>query len=144
MGKKPSAPDIVDDVEANELLEDEIQEPVDVVDGEAIEVDPDLEEAKKVLPKAKELAQITKEKAKRCLVASTVYNDDFSPEVLLLKGFRDNHLQKSTFGKWAIKSYYKYSHYVVRILDQHTLLKELTRIFIISPIVNIINKFKKG
>lgn len=44
MGKKPTAPDIVEDIENNELLEDEIQEPVDVVDGEAIEVDPDLEE----------------------------------------------------------------------------------------------------
>ena len=44
MGKKQTAPDVVDDVEITELLDDEIQEPVDVVDGEAIEVDPDLEE----------------------------------------------------------------------------------------------------
>jgi RNA polymerase primary sigma factor len=44
MGKKQTAPDVVDDIEVNELLDDEIQEPVDVVDGEAIEVDPDLEE----------------------------------------------------------------------------------------------------
>ena len=44
MGKKQSASNIVDDLEGDELLDDEIQEPVDVVDGEAIEVDPDLEE----------------------------------------------------------------------------------------------------
>jgi RNA polymerase primary sigma factor len=44
MGKKQTAPNIVDDIEVNESLDDEIQEPVDVVDGEAIEVDPDLEE----------------------------------------------------------------------------------------------------
>jgi RNA polymerase primary sigma factor len=44
MGKKQSVPDPIDETVVNELVDEELQEPVDVVDGEAIEVDPDLEE----------------------------------------------------------------------------------------------------
>jgi RNA polymerase primary sigma factor len=44
MGKKETVRDVTDDPEENDLEEEELQEPVDVVDGEAIEVDPDLEE----------------------------------------------------------------------------------------------------
>jgi RNA polymerase primary sigma factor len=44
MGKKQSVREVTDDPEIDEMTEEELQEPVDVVDGEAIEVDPDLEE----------------------------------------------------------------------------------------------------
>jgi RNA polymerase primary sigma factor len=44
MGKKQSVREVTDDSEVEEMAEEELQEPVDVVDGEAIEVDPDLEE----------------------------------------------------------------------------------------------------
>ncbi len=44
MGKKEAAPEIIDEIDDEELKEEELQDPVDVVDGEAIEVDPDLDE----------------------------------------------------------------------------------------------------
>jgi RNA polymerase primary sigma factor len=44
MGKKQSVREVTDDSEVDEMAEEELQEPVDVVNGEAIEVDPDLEE----------------------------------------------------------------------------------------------------
>jgi RNA polymerase primary sigma factor len=44
MGKDQSVEDMVEENDSEDLAEEELQEPVDVVDGEAIEVDPDLEE----------------------------------------------------------------------------------------------------
>jgi RNA polymerase primary sigma factor len=77
MGKKQSAPEVIEDIEdENELGEEELQEPVDVVDGEAIEVDPDLEEDA-------EVEEGSAEKSLKKLTAALELSDD--PVRLYLK-----------------------------------------------------------
>ena len=50
-----------------------------------------------------------------------VYGDYDHPQVMILRQFRDDVLDKSAFGKWFIKTYYHYSPRLVeRLKNQRT------------------------
>jgi RNA polymerase primary sigma factor len=77
MGKTESAPEAIDELDDNEELnEEDLQDPVDVVDGEAIEVEPDLEEEA-------EVEDASAEKSLKKLTAALELSDD--PVRLYLK-----------------------------------------------------------
>jgi hypothetical protein len=44
-----------------------------------------------------------------CYIATMAYGDYDHPQVMILRQFRDDVLDKSVFGKWFIKTYYHYS-----------------------------------
>ncbi|MBK6820496.1 MAG: hypothetical protein IPG85_13305 [Bacteroidetes bacterium] len=44
-----------------------------------------------------------------CYIATMAYGDYDHPQVMILRQFRDEVLNKSVCGKWFIKTYYHYS-----------------------------------
>jgi hypothetical protein len=56
-----------------------------------------------------------------CYIATMAYGDYDHPQVMILRQFRDEVLDKSAFGKWFIKTYYHYSPKLVeRLKNQRT------------------------
>lgn len=56
-----------------------------------------------------------------CYIATMAYGDYDHPQVMILRQFRDDVLDKSAFGKWFIKTYYHYSPKLVeRLKNQRT------------------------
>jgi predicted amino acid dehydrogenase len=56
-----------------------------------------------------------------CYIATMAYGDYDHPQVMILRQFRDEVLDKSAFGKWFIKTYYHYSPRLVeRLKNQRT------------------------
>ncbi len=70
-----------------------------------------------------------------CYIATMAYGDYEHPQVIILRQFRDEVLDKSAFGKWFIKTYYYYSP---KLVDK---LKEKKEINIAIRI--ILNQFIK-
>ncbi len=67
-------------------------------------------------------ATTTKFVTEGCFVATAVYGSTMESEVGLLRKFRNEHLKKSTFGRWFITQYYKYSPALAhKIRDDETL-----------------------
>ena len=89
--------------------------------------------------------QIEKLKAKKgfCFIATAVYGSYSAPEVIILRRFRDNFLLSSKIGSLFVKLYYLSSPPIAKFLEDHTMLKKFTRVFIIQPIVNLF-KCKKS
>lgn len=59
-------------------------------------------------------SQQTTSSSSGCYIATMVYGSYSAPEVLLLRKFRDDVLQKKAIGKWFVINYYKYSPWVVQ------------------------------
>lgn len=56
-----------------------------------------------------------------CYIATMAYGDYDHPQVMILRQFRDEVLDKSAFGKWFIKTYYYFSPRLVeRLKNQRT------------------------
>lgn len=56
-----------------------------------------------------------------CYIATMAYGDYDHPQVMILRQFRDEVLDKSALGKWFIKTYYHYSPKLVeRLKNQKT------------------------
>jgi hypothetical protein len=62
-----------------------------------------------------------------CYIATMVYGDYDHPQVMILRQFRDNVLDKSSFGKWFIKMYYHYSPELVEKLKDKTTTNNVIR-----------------
>ena len=63
------------------------------------------------------------------------YGDYEHPQVIILREFRDNILDKYLFGKWFIKTYYKYSPKLVEKLKNKNFSNYIIR--------KILNQFIK-
>ena len=62
------------------------------------------------------------QKASACYIATMVYGDYNHPQVVALRGFRDNTLQSSAFGRAFIRYYYKHSPaWVEKMQDKKTI-----------------------
>ena len=70
-----------------------------------------------------------------CYIATMAYGDYDHPQVMILRQFRDEVLDKSGFGKWFIKTYY---HYSPRLVER---LKNQRNVNII--IRKVLNQFIK-
>ena len=70
-----------------------------------------------------------------CYIATMAYGDYDHPQVILLRQFRDNTLEKSAFGKWFIKNYYYYSPQLVEKLKEKKTVNIIIR--------KILNQFIK-
>jgi hypothetical protein len=62
-----------------------------------------------------------------CYIATMAYGSYDHPQVLILRRFRDEILDKSTLGKWFIKVYYHYSPMLVEKLKNHKITNVLIR-----------------
>jgi hypothetical protein len=74
-----------------------------------------------------------------CYVATMVYGSYDAPEVLVLRHFRDNFLQKFYFGRLFIKTYYKYSpRFVARFQHNKTIHKPIR--VLLNGFVSLLDK----
>ncbi len=62
-----------------------------------------------------------------CYIATMAYGDYNHPQVMILRQFRDNVLDKSAFGKWFIKTYYHYSPKLVEKLKNKKIINSIIR-----------------
>jgi len=62
-----------------------------------------------------------------CYIATMAYGDYDNPQVMILRQFRDEVLDKSTFGKWFIKTYYHHSPRLVEILKNQRTVNFIIR-----------------
>lgn len=63
-----------------------------------------------------------------CYIATMAYGDYEHPQVMILRQFRDDVLDKSAFGKWFIKTYYHYSPKLVEKLKEKKEINKAIRI----------------
>jgi hypothetical protein len=62
-----------------------------------------------------------------CYIATMAYGDYDHPQVMILRQFRDEVLDKSSFGKWFIKIYYHYSPRLVEKLKNKQTINIIIR-----------------
>ena len=62
-----------------------------------------------------------------CFIATAAHGADNAPEVLTLKQFRDEFLQTNAVGRLFVKTYYKTSPPIARIIAAHPILKSVVR-----------------
>ncbi len=65
-----------------------------------------------------------------CYIATMAYGDYNHPQVMLLRGFRDNYLAQRNWGRKFIKTYYKYSPKLVETLKNHATINRIIRILL--------------
>lgn len=68
-----------------------------------------------------------------------VYGSYEHPQVIVLRRFRDDVLQKYFWGKWFIKKYYQYSPALVEKVKDKKLINQFIR-KILDIFIKIINK----
>jgi hypothetical protein len=74
-----------------------------------------------------------------CYIATVAYGNEFAPEVIALKKYRDEKLSKSFLGRIFIRIYYNLSPPIAKKLKNNQKLNNLIRIRILDTIVKIIN-----
>lgn len=70
-----------------------------------------------------------------CFIATAVYGDIMTPEVLCLRRFRDTVLNTTKSGRAFIKPYYFISPAIAAFIAESGLLKTVIRRFILDPFV---------
>ncbi len=63
-----------------------------------------------------------------CFIATAVYQDYYAPEVIALRRFRDETLERSVTGRAFAKIYYKYSPPIAEFLSVRPTLSALVRL----------------
>ena len=69
-----------------------------------------------------------------CFIATAAYGSPLAKDVLVLSSFRDQYLQRSSFGRAFIKVYYNRSPRIARFISNKPGLKKVFRL-IIMPVV---------
>ncbi|RJQ53897.1 MAG: hypothetical protein C4526_05910 [Nitrospiraceae bacterium] len=69
-----------------------------------------------------------------CFIATAAYGSYLSPEVHVLRRFRDYHLLTNPAGRLFVRYYYEYSPPVADYISRHTALKTTAR-FTLTPLV---------
>ncbi len=72
-----------------------------------------------------------------CFIATAVYGSEHANEVIILKEFRDNWLQKTPWGKMFVKIYYSLSPPIANQLTKHSTLKQITKRIIVVPVLKL-------
>lgn len=73
-------------------------------------------------------------KTEGCFIATACYNDYDHPIVKQLRVFRDNYLAQKQWGVNFIRSYYKYSPQLSKVISRFQFLKLIIRVLIINPL----------
>jgi len=105
----------------------------------AVEIDPDNQKY------INELERLKNSNSDNCFIATAVYENKYSPEVQVLRSFRDNYLLTLKFGigHYIVKFYYFFSPIFVMHINQKKYIKKLIRVKLLDPIVSRIEKLQK-
>ena len=71
-----------------------------------------------------------------CFIATACYGNYNSPEVIVLRNYRDEKLLKTFFGKFFVHVYYRVSPFFASIISRSDFLKSATRKFLLQPILH--------
>ena len=63
-----------------------------------------------------------------CFIATEIYKDFDSPEVLSFRKFRESYLKKKKWGKLFIKYYYLASPYIVKTIRKNFMIRKVIKI----------------
>jgi ribosomal protein L7/L12 len=97
-----------------------------------------LKEAKDYVDGLSELPGITPGQKKGCFIATACYGDYYAPEVKLLRRYRDEVLQHSTWGRAFIRVYYTFSPPLANMLAQSEKGKKFVRKYFLAPLIRFI------
>lgn len=76
----------------------------------------------------------------KCFIATAVYEDLGSFELVVLRDFRDEVLLQSSVGRTAVSCYYAVSPSIARWLRRSDAARLLVRLVVLDPIVRFINR----
>jgi tetratricopeptide (TPR) repeat protein len=85
----------------------------------------------------------TPEEKKGCFIATAVYGSPSATPVILLRGFRDNILQRNSLGKIFIWIYYRLSPFFANVISKSESLKNFARVLIVKPALRIARSYQK-
>ena len=74
-----------------------------------------------------------------CFIATAAYGSPLEQDVVILRKFRDEYLEKTPVGRGLVDLYYKYSPPVAKRIAQNSFLKKTTRIAL-KPAIQIVKK----
>lgn len=78
-----------------------------------------------------------------CFIATACYGDYDSPEVVVLRQFRDQRLMNSFYGRAFVRLYYTISPPIAKQLERSEKWKRLVRVYFLAPLVNHFSGFDK-
>jgi hypothetical protein len=78
--------------------------------------------------------------SKGCFIATVCYGDYNAPEVIVLRNFRDNVLEKNLFGRLFVRFYYAISPFIAQRLAHSGKLKSFVKDLLLKPIVIVIKR----
>ncbi|MEI6174818.1 MAG: CFI-box-CTERM domain-containing protein [Bacteroidota bacterium] len=73
-----------------------------------------------------------------CFIATACYGDYNSPEVLVLREYRDKILLNTSTGRTIVQFYYLLSPFIARLIEKSDYLRSIIRKYILNPIVSVI------
>lgn len=82
-----------------------------------------------------------KDKYGGCYIATAVYGSYNSPEVHILRAFRDNYLEKRTWGQIFVKLYYKYSPQFANKISPNSISSLVIKVLLNKFVNKISNKY---
>lgn len=97
-----------------------------------------LKQAKDYVDGLNQLPGITSGQKKGCFIATACYGNYHAPEVRLLRHYRDEVLQQSTFGRAFIKVYYTFSPPLANMLARSEKGKKFVRKYFLLPLIRFI------
>jgi hypothetical protein len=75
-----------------------------------------------------------------CFIATAVFDSPYSPEVELLRKFRDNILLNSLLGRMFVKLYYVVSPPIATLITKTKFLKPFLKAYFFKPLLNAIRR----
>lgn len=82
------------------------------------------------------LARSAKHDQSKCWVASALYGER-SPEVRVLRAFRDSVLTQSIFGRILVDCYYRTGPHIAEAAKRFPIVGGVLRAFVVSPVVRL-------
>lgn len=77
-------------------------------------------------------------KSGMCFVATATFDGANTPEVLYLRAFRDEKLDRNAAGRGFIKAYYRFGPSLAEVVSSSPLLKWFSRHVVLAPLIRVL------
>jgi hypothetical protein len=77
-----------------------------------------------------------------CFIATAAFGNYDAPEVIFLRGFRDETLSETSLGRRFIQAYYAVSPSIAGVVEKSELLRRVVRKIFLQPVILLIRYFK--
>lgn len=78
-----------------------------------------------------------------CFIATAAYGSPLEANVMILREFRDMTLENSTFGRWLIRMYYRFSPPVADMIATREYARRMVRLAL-RPLIVIAGRINKS